>query len=104
MPVKELGAGTATEIDRFGGGVGWLAHPDETMRRASHALATDEGVFLVDPVDAEGVDALVADLGEVAGVVVLLEYHARDAERITTRATPSASPPATTCPSTCRPR
>jgi hypothetical protein len=85
MPAKQLGVGTVTEIDRFDGGVGWLAHPEETMERASHALATDAGVFLVDPVDAEGLDDLVAELGEVAGVVVLLDYHTRHAERIATR-------------------
>lgn len=89
MPMK--GSGPATdwqEIDRFengAGGVGWIAHPEERMQRASHALATDEGVYVVDPVDAEGVDDLLADFGEVAGVVVLLDRHKRDAAAVARR-------------------
>ncbi|WP_255149337.1 hypothetical protein [Halorarius halobius] len=85
MPSKLTGPGTVHEIGRFDGGVGWLAHPEETMRRASHALATEGGVFVVDPVDADGLDDLLAEFGEVAGVVVLLEYHTRHAERIAAR-------------------
>lgn len=75
------------EIDRFDGGVGWISYPDETMRRASHALVGDGGggVWLVDPVDAEGVDDLVSEYGEVAGVVVLLDRHKRDAAQIARR-------------------
>lgn len=79
MPMKGSGRTEPAAIDRFDGGVGWLAYPDEGMARASHALATDEGVWLVDPVDADGVDALYAELGDVAGVLVLLDRHKRDA-------------------------
>jgi len=42
MPMKADGSTTLAEIDRFDGGVGWIAYPDETMQRASHALQTDE--------------------------------------------------------------
>jgi hypothetical protein len=73
------------EIDRFDGGVGWLAHPDETMQRASHALSTEAGVVVCDPVDAAGVDDLLADLGPVAGVVVCLDRHLRDAVTVAER-------------------
>ncbi|MDQ2051587.1 hypothetical protein RBH26_13985 [Natronolimnohabitans sp. A-GB9] len=73
------------EIDRFDGGVGWIAHPEETMQRASHALAIDGDVWLVDPVDAAGVDELVAEFGDVTGVVVLLDRHTRDAAAIADR-------------------
>lgn len=79
MPMKGSGPAEYEEIDRFDGGVGWLAYPDERMQRASHALATDEGVWLVDPVDAAGIDDLLAEFGDVAGVVVLLDRHKRDA-------------------------
>ena len=85
MPMKGSGPATLEEIDRFEGGVGWLAYPDERMQRASHALATDEGVWLVDPVDADGLNDLLAEFGEVAGVVVLLERHERDAARLARR-------------------
>lgn len=66
-------------IDRFEGGVGWIAHPEEEGRRAGHAIRGDDGVWLFDPLDAPGVDDLVSDFGEVAGVAVLSGYHARDA-------------------------
>ena len=82
------GTGTATdpsEIDRWEGGVGWIAHPGESMRRASHALRVGDETWIVDPVDADGVDGLVSELGEVAGVVVLLDRHARDAAAIARR-------------------
>jgi hypothetical protein len=72
-------------IDRFESGVGWIAHPEETMQRASHALATDAGVYLVDPVDGDGVDELVAEYGDVCGVVVLLDRHKRDAAAVAAR-------------------
>jgi len=73
------------EIDRWDGGVGWIAYPDEVMRRASHALAVDGEVWVVDPVDAPGLDELLAEFGEVAGVVVLLDRHTRDAGAIARR-------------------
>jgi hypothetical protein len=80
MPMKGSGRTEPAEIDRFDGGVGWLAYPDEGMQRASHALATDEGVWLVDPIDAVGVEELIAEFGEVAGIAVLSSYHSRDAD------------------------
>ncbi len=73
------------EIDRFDGGVGWIAHPDETMQRASHALAFDGDVWVIDPVDAAGIDELLAEFGEVAGVVVTLDRHKRDAATVANR-------------------
>ncbi|WP_423751543.1 hypothetical protein [Salinirarus marinus] len=84
MPFKG-GAESVTEIDRWDGGVGWFAHPDERMERASHALVVDGDVWAVDPVDATGVDELLADLGDVAGVVVCLDRHKRDAAAVATR-------------------
>lgn len=86
MPMK--GSGPATdfhEIDRFDGGVGWIAYPEERMQRASHALVVNGDVWLVDPVDAEGLDDFFAEFGEVAGVVTLLDRHERDAARLARR-------------------
>ncbi len=85
MPMKGDGSTTLAEIDRFDGGVGWVAYPNETMQRASHALDTDEGLWLVDPVDADSLDELLAEFGEVAGVVVCLDRHKRDAAQIARR-------------------
>ncbi|WP_254821090.1 hypothetical protein [Haloglomus halophilum] len=80
MPAKVTAAPTGYEEGlRWAGGVEWLVHPEETMERASTALATDEGVYLVDPLDAPGVDDLLAEFGEVAGVVLLSNHHTRDA-------------------------
>lgn len=91
MPMK--GSGTSAdwmEIDRYENddgtaGVGWIAYPDEAMQRASHALAVDDEVWVVDPVDVEGLDDLLDDLGAVAGVVVLLDRHKRDAAAVANR-------------------
>lgn len=81
MPLKKTQPATGyEEIDRWGGGVGWISHPNETMLRASHALTTDEGVWVVDPVDAPGIDDLLSEFGDVAGVAVLVNRHYRDAE------------------------
>ena len=85
MPVKKPTPGTFNEVDAFESGVGWIAHPEETMQRAGHALVDDGEVWLVDPVDAEGLDERLADLGTVAGVVVLYNYHRRDAAAVANR-------------------
>jgi hypothetical protein len=85
MPMKKSGSSTLREIDRFEGGVGWIAYPEETMERASHALDTDDGLWLVDPVDADNLDDLLAEFGEVTGVVVCLDRHKRDAAAIARR-------------------
>ena len=88
----EAGSGPPTEfeggyreIDRWEGGVGWIAQPRETLQRASHALAADGEVWVVDPVDCPGLDDLLAEFGEVAGVVVDLDRHTRDADAIARR-------------------
>ncbi|AGB38432.1 hypothetical protein [Natronococcus occultus] len=73
------------EIDRFDGGVGWIAHPDEEMQRASHVLELDGELWVIDPVDAPGIDDLFAELGEVRGVVVALDRHKRDAADVADR-------------------
>lgn len=72
-------------IDRWDGGVGWIAHPEEGGRRASHAVRGHDGIWLFDPIDAPGVENLVAALGDVAGVAVLSSYHARDADAFARR-------------------
>jgi hypothetical protein len=85
MPMKASGSGELTVIDRYDGGVGWIAHPDETMRRASHAVEGDGGLWVVDPVDADGLDDLLAEYGDPEGVVVLLDRHKRDAAAVAAR-------------------
>jgi hypothetical protein len=72
-------------IDEWDGGFGWLAYPDEKLQRASHALDGEDGQLLVDPVDFPDLDDVLADRGPVAGVVVLLNRHKRDAATIARR-------------------
>lgn len=76
---------SARVIDRWESGVGWMVHPEEPLERASHALGIDGQVWVVDPVDFDGLDELLAELGEVAGVVVGLDRHTRDATAIANR-------------------
>lgn len=85
MPRKITGTGQFQAIDRWDRGLGWFAHPSEGMERASHALVTDDGVYLVDPLDTIGLDEHLAELGEIAGIVVLLAEHTRHAARLATR-------------------
>jgi hypothetical protein len=89
--MKASGDGSVNEVDRWDGGAGWLAYPEEEMQRASHALATDAGLVVVDPVDVPGLDEWLADLAEetgadgVLGVAVLLDRHKRDSAAVATR-------------------
>lgn len=76
---------TLQEVTEWAGGFSWIAYPDEQARRASHALRTAAGVWLVDPVDADGLDERVGELGEVAGVLVIQDRHTRDATAVARR-------------------
>jgi hypothetical protein len=69
--------------DELDGGFGWIA--DERMERCSHALAVGGRVWLVDPLDAPGLDERVRELGEPAAVVQLLDRHQRDCAAIAAR-------------------
>lgn len=78
----DAGIGAVTE---WSGGFSWIAHPEEDAERASHALATDDGVWVIDPVDAAGLDDALGELGDVAGVAVLQDRHTRDAAAVAER-------------------
>ncbi len=90
MPVYDRSRSTALHVvDEWADGFGWLAHPDETGHRVGHAVRTradsEGGVWVLDPLDAPGLDDRLAALGEVVGVAVLSDYHARDAAAIAER-------------------
>lgn len=86
MPVYDRSSAVDIKIiDQWDNGFGWLAHPEEEGKRASHAVTGEDGIWVIDPVDAPGLDGHLAELGEVTGVAVLCSYHTRDAERIATR-------------------
>ena len=55
------------------------------MQRAGHALAQNGDVWLVDPVDGEGLDDLIAPLGTVRAVLQLLDRHPRDCAALARR-------------------
>ena len=83
--MKGEGSTTLETVGEFDGGASWMAYPDEQMRRTSHVLVDGEALWLVDPVDADDLDEWLADRGTVAGVVVLLDRHKRDAAAIARR-------------------
>ncbi len=86
MPMKQGGeARDARRVVGFDGGFSWIAYPEEDMKRASHALVSDGEVWLVDPVDTPELDDWIAEAGELAGVVVLLDRHTRDAAEVANR-------------------
>jgi hypothetical protein len=64
-------------------GFSWVQ--DELMARASQALAAGGRVWLVDPVDSPGAVERAASLGEIAGVIQLVDRHDRDAAAIAAR-------------------
>lgn len=65
-------------IDEQEWGFGWIAPQRPQLQMASHALFVEGRVWVVDPIDGEGVDERVRALGEPAGVIQLLDRHRRD--------------------------
>ncbi len=63
-------------VDELDGVLGWIE--GARMRRTSHALAADGRVWIVDPIEGDGVDERILALGEPAGVIQLLDRHERD--------------------------
>lgn len=66
-------------------GFGWIAPEPALLERASHALRSNGRVWLVDPVDGEGVEERVRGLGEHAGIIQLLDRHERDCAALAAR-------------------
>ena len=60
---------------------GWF-DPDDKLRRTSHALVVDGGVWLIDPVASADAERRATELGEPRGVIQLLVRHTRDGETI----------------------
>ena len=72
-------------VDESEFGFGWIHPEPRFMQRTSHAILAGGGVWLIDPVEGDGVEERVRALGEPAGVVVLLDRHARDARTFAER-------------------
>jgi hypothetical protein len=67
------------------GSFAWMLGPADPMSRASSAIVLGAGTVLVDPVEADGLDAELSSLPAVIGVVTLLDRHQRDAAAIAER-------------------
>ena len=70
-------------VDRMASTTGWIE--EARLARTSHALGVDGRVWLFDAVDWPGLDGLVRELGEPAGVVQLLDRHNRDCAAVAGR-------------------
>ncbi len=70
-------------VDELEVGFGW--HESQGMRRTSHALAVDGRVWLIDPIDGDGVEERLRALGAPAGVLQLLDRHDRDGAALAAR-------------------
>lgn len=75
----------AQVVCEWDGGRTWIAHPDEPGQRASHAIRTAQGVWIIDPLDATNLETILSPLGEVTGVAVCSAWHARDAGAVARR-------------------
>ncbi|MBJ7470148.1 MAG: hypothetical protein JHD16_02560 [Solirubrobacteraceae bacterium] len=64
----------------FEHGLTWVQ--DEWMQRASHALLVDGKVWLIDPVDEPEAIEQARQLGEIAGVIQLLDRHPRACRKL----------------------
>lgn len=81
-------------VHRGESGLTWIPYPDTQMERASHAHVEDGDVWLGDPLDAAGLDEELDAPGNVAGIVVLADTHARHADCLPSAIIwPSTSPP-----------
>ena len=76
---------TLRVCDELPFGFGWIAAEPGYMQRASHALVDGGRVWLVDPVDVEGLDERIREAGEPAGVIQLLDRHGRDGAALAER-------------------
>lgn len=75
---------TSPQVHEHAAGLTWV-YEGEAMQRACHALAFDGRVWLVDPIDAREPLERAAGLGELAGVVQLLDRHNRDCAQVAKR-------------------
>jgi hypothetical protein len=69
--------------DEFAHGFGW--REDGFLERTSHALVVEGAVWLVDPLDAKGIEDRVRGIGRPAGVIQLLDRHERDCAELAGR-------------------
>lgn len=71
-------------VDEQAWGFGWITPERPQLQLASHALLAG-GVWVIDPLDCEGVEERVRALGEPAGVLQLLDRHDRNCAELARR-------------------
>jgi hypothetical protein len=71
-------------FNEFDGGLEWLVQ-DEFIERCSHALVVEKSVWLIDPLDGDGVEERIRQAGRPAGVLQLLDRHERDCASLASR-------------------
>jgi hypothetical protein len=76
------GVGGVRFVDEIGFAFGWIASEPGFMQRASHAVAAQGRVWVLDPVADERALGRAAELGEPAGVVQLLDRHGRNCRAV----------------------
>ncbi len=81
MSIKIEEPAEAEFIDEWENGFGWIGRPGEGMERTSHAFY-DEGLYLVDPLDAENLDQKIEEYDKVEGIVLLFDRHERDSVKL----------------------
>jgi hypothetical protein len=69
--------------DEFEHGFGWKE--PGFLERTSHALVANDGVWLIDPLAADGLEERIRDAGRPAGVIQLLDRHDRDCAALADR-------------------
>jgi hypothetical protein len=69
--------------DEMDGSFGWQIV--ERLQRTSHAVTTDTGVWIFDPIAWEPALERIPELGELAGVVQLVDRHERDCATVAAR-------------------
>lgn len=74
---------TVRPVDETEFGLGWIEPAPKA--RTSHAIVEGGRVWLVDPIEPGVLEERVLALGEPAGVIQLLDRHARDSESIAAR-------------------
>ena len=74
---------SAAFVDELEDGFGW--QEPARVRRTSHALAADGRVWVIDPIEGEGVEDRIRSLGRPAGVIQLLDRHDRACEAFAER-------------------
>jgi hypothetical protein len=69
--------------DELPWGFGWKE--EGFLERASHVLVTGSSAWLIDPLDADGLEERVRAAGRPAGVIQLLDRHKRDCAALAER-------------------